>query len=161
MQMFFTFLLKSKKRWPRKKSPTREYQSLKKSLDGETLISRLRVVPLSLVVRRARRERNLREKSGRARSWGREEGSRAAIFSSRVSFASSCEHELRSNNFFSAISNDNYTECNTIQGVILSITNFGIKNVFWEVLLSENICSAFQNCWKLCEILRKKPLKRA
>ena len=140
MQMFFTFLLKSKKRCPRKKSPTREYRSLKKSLDGETLISRLRVVPLSLVVRRGRRE------TGRARSWGREDGSRAAIFFSRVSFASSCEHELRSNNFFSAISNDNYTECSTIQGVILSITNFGIKNVFWEVLLSENICSSFQNC---------------
>ena len=31
----------------------------------------------------------------------------------------------------------------------------GVNNVFWEVLLSENICSAFQNYWKLCETLRK------
>ena len=30
--------------------------------------------------------------------------------------------------------------------VIVSTTNFGINNVFWEVLLSENILSAIQNC---------------
>ena len=33
--------------------------------------------------------------------------------------------------------------------LIVSITNFEIKNVFWELLLSENICSAFPKFWKL------------
>ena len=34
-----------------------------------------------------------------------------------------------------------------------------MKNVFWEVFLSENIFSAFHNCCKLCETLQKKSTK--
>ena len=35
--------------------------------------------------------------------------------------------------------------------LIVSITNFGVKNAFWGVLLNENICSTFQNGWKIIE----------
>ena len=77
-------------------------------------------------------------------------------------------------------SNSNWTEWSTIRRfeitstitpwivrhrvqllINLIYTNFGIKNVFWEALLCAKICSSFHKCWKLCETLRKKPLKRA
>ena len=45
--------------------------------------------------------------------------------------------------------------------LIVSRTNFGIKNVFWELLLDENVSLAFDKVWKLQETLRRKPFKRA
>ena len=47
-----------------------------------------------------------------------------------------------------------------VQSLINCIyTNFGIKNVFWEPLLSESVCSAFlsfENCIKHCWAIKAR-----